>query len=345
MEKRETELDILRIAATLAVIWVHVGGMGTKVLPTSDPDCLWLIFLKSLMTWQVPVFVMISGRFFLDPQRQVSFGRILRAVGRLAGAFLLWNAVYQLFYLRTGGYDGLSRNAIISLAVAGPYHFWFLYRLAGLYLVVPFLRKIAEDRKLSAYFLGLFFAFSLLTKWGPALPFVGGTAAKMLQHTDMHFVLGFSGYYVLGYHLRVRPVSGKGEKWLYTLGAGLILLGAAANTWQSRRSGAYTEWFTAYTAPNTIAAAAAVFHFFANRIGKLPFSEAFARRTGGLARCCFGIYLLHVLAVESLELLGITPMLLHPLVSVPLLTALVFAVTAAAVALLRRIPYLGRRIL
>ena len=65
MKKRETELDILRVLALLAVIWVHVGGMQTRSLPVTDRDCQWLIFLKSLVTWQIPVYVMISGRFFL----------------------------------------------------------------------------------------------------------------------------------------------------------------------------------------------------------------------------------------------------------------------------------------
>lgn len=344
MKKRETELDILRIAAMLAVIWVHVGGMETRVLPASDPDCLWLIFLKSLMTWQVPVFVMISGRFYLDPVRPMPFGKLLRSIGRLMGAFLFWNVIYQSFYLLTGAYAGLNRNGIMSQAVIGPYHFWYLYRLAGLYLIVPLLRKITEDARLSAYFLGLFFVFSLLTRWAPGLPLVGGTAAVVLQHTDMHFVLGFSGYYVLGYHLRAHPVSGRWEKWLYAGGAVLLLLGAAANTWQSARDGAYTEWYTGCTAPNTIVAAAAIFNFFIRRIGRISLSDRTAGRIGKLAECCFGIYLSHALVLEILEALGLKPTVMHPLLSMPLITLPVFGLTAGLVLQIRRIPFIGRRI-
>ena len=85
MKKRETELDILRLMAMLAVIWVHVGGMETDRLPTSDTDCQWLIFLKSVMTWEIPVYVMISGRFFLDPGRPLPFSKIRKACHRPAG--------------------------------------------------------------------------------------------------------------------------------------------------------------------------------------------------------------------------------------------------------------------
>ena len=140
MKKRETELDILRLLAMLAVIWVHVGGMETGSLPTADPNCQWLIFLKSVMTWEIPVYVMISGRFFLDPDREMPVSKILRAVERLVLAFVVWNVVYQIWYIGRNTYTGLNWKGIASQALIGPYHFWYLYMIVGLYLITPFLR-------------------------------------------------------------------------------------------------------------------------------------------------------------------------------------------------------------
>lgn len=90
VRKREIELDVLRILALLAVISVHCTGMGnTDAMPMSDPAKRVLVFFDSIVTWQIPVYVMISGRFFLDPDRTVTKERLLKAIGRIVIAFIL----------------------------------------------------------------------------------------------------------------------------------------------------------------------------------------------------------------------------------------------------------------
>lgn len=344
MKKRETELDILRLMAMMAVIWVHVGGMETDTLPPADPGCRWLIFLKSVMTWEIPVYVMISGRFFLDPDRQMPFSKIVKAISRLVIAFAVWNIVYQAYYILAGFYTGLNWKGIISQALIGPYHFWYLYMITGLYLITPFLRRIAADRQLSVYFIGLFLLFSLLNRYITVLPFIGPTLSQMLGHMHLNFVLGYAGYYVLGCYLRRYPLSDRQEMILYIAGGALILLGAGANTWQSVRDGAYNEWYTHYTAPNTAIAAAAVYTLFTKRISRVRFSEKTIGWIEKLSEYSFGVYLIHALVVALFEQAGLTPVRLHPLLSMPLITLLAFAVTASLVALLRKIPHVGRKI-
>ena len=72
--KRQTELDILRLLATLAVIMIH-GGLN----PLTDNLMIKYMYrgLHAAIVWCVPVFFMISGRFFLDPERDVSAKKIL----------------------------------------------------------------------------------------------------------------------------------------------------------------------------------------------------------------------------------------------------------------------------
>ena len=344
MKKRETELDILRLLAMLAVIWVHVGGIETGSLPASDPNCQWLIFLKSVMTWEIPVYVMISGRFFLDPDREMPFSRILKAIRRLVLAFVVWNVVYQIWYIARDTYTGLNWKGIMSQALIGPYHFWYLYMIVGLYLITPFLRKIAEDKGLAEYFIGLFFLFMLLTKYCVQLPFVGATLDSMLGSMGMKFVLGYSGYYVLGYYLRKFPLSGKWERLLYVCGAVLLLLGAAANTVCSAREGAYTERFTGYTNPNTIIVAAAIYTLFTKRISKVQISEKATQLISRLSEYSFGVYLIHALLLDVFAVAGLKPTVLHPVLAMPLITMLTFAVTAVIVMLIRKVPYAGKRI-
>ena len=70
-------LDICRIAATFAVIFLHISGTA---LYTDIIDYDWLVssVADSLVRWAVPVFVMISGALFLNPQKEVSIKNIIK---------------------------------------------------------------------------------------------------------------------------------------------------------------------------------------------------------------------------------------------------------------------------
>lgn len=344
MKKRETELDILRILALLAVIWVHVGGMETDSLPTSDPNCQMLIFLKSIMTWEIPVFVMISGRFFLDTDREMPFRKLWNAAVRLVVAFVAWNIVYQTYYILTDTYTGLNWKGILSQALIGPYHFWYLYMIIGMYAITPFLRKITVDKCLMRYFILLFLIFAFLTRYGVELPFLGSTISSMLDNMGMKFVLGYSGYYILGYYLRRYEIPDKFELPLYLAGIGMVIAGATANTWQSVRDGAYTEWYTGYLAPNTAVAAAAIYTFFVKRVRRIHFSERMEKWITKLSEYSFGVYLVHALVLDLFAQAGLKPTVLHPILMLPLITLIAYLVTNVLVLLLRKVPCIGEKI-
>lgn len=343
MKKRETELDILRIFALLMVILVHVCGMQVKKLPSTDMDWRILVFLRAIVTWEVPVYVMISGRFFLDPKRNVSFGKIGKAILRLALAFILWDVIYQIYYIAVGAYEDLNWKGILSEALAGPYHFWYLWMLVGMYAVTPFLRKIVLDKKLTEYFLVLYLVFQFLTEYGQTLPLIGSTVQAVLSKTHFHFTLGYSGYYVLGYYLYQYPISDKAEKTLYAVGAALLIGAACGNTYRSIREGFEDVWYTQYLLPNIVIEAMAVYTFAVKRISGIRFSEKGIRWITALSDYSFGVYLIHALVIEFYGHVGLTPTLVNPLVMVPVLTVLAYGTSHIAAVLLRKIPYVGKR--
>ena len=343
MKKRETELDILRIIALLAVILVHVCGIEAKSLPATDKNWQMLILLRALVTWEVPVYVMISGRFFLDPERNVTFSKIGKSMLRLITAFVLWNVVYQIYYLSSGAYAGLNWKGMLSQVLIGPYHFWYLHMLIWLYAIVPFLRKIAVDRKLMEYFIVLFLLFQFLTEYGPRLPFIGATLSEILGKTYYHFTLGFSGYYILGYYLYKYGVPDKFEIPLYILGAVILACTAGANVVRSVAEGFEEEWYTQYMLPNVIVESMAVYTFFVKRVAKIRIPEKLVNRISVLSDYSFGVYLIHALTIEFFVRLGLTPTMIHPLVMVPVFTVLVYAASHIAVLGLRKVPVIGRK--
>ena len=176
------------------------------------------------------------------------------------------------------------------------------------------------------------------------LPFVGTTLGTMLNSMGMNFVLGYSGYYIWGYYLWKYPLSDKPEKALYICGGVLLLLGAGANTWQSIRDDIYNEWYTTYTAPNTIIIATALYTLFTKRIRKVNFRKITVVWISKLTEYSFGIYLVHALILDIFAALGLKPTILHPLVSMPLITFFTFVITTIIVILIRTTPYFGRKI-
>lgn len=340
MKKRETELDILRLLALLGVIFTHACDIEIESAVTKNI----MTFLIATVTWHVPVFVMISGRFFLDPKRELPAAKLKKATGHLVIAFLFWNVFYQLYYIMTGDYSGLNWKGILSQSLLGPYHFWYLFMLVCLYAVTPFLRKIAEDRKLMEYFIALFLIFEFLTMYGPGLPLVGATLSLIVTKTNFHFALGYSGYYILGYYLRRYPLSGKKEFGLYAAGAVTLLFTGLATVWKTNQGAEGEEWFSKYLMPNVVIEAAALYTFFANRVSRIQFGEKASAIISKLAEYSFGAYLVHALVLAFSEVIPWNDIPVNPIAVVALRVLFVFAVSTLATVLIRKIPVIGKKI-
>ena len=348
IKKRETELDILRLMATLAVVLTHVCGGPVKTLSVLDVDWQILNCFRAAITWDVPVFVMISGGIFLSSQKELSlkvlYGKYIK---RLVIAFAFWSAIFQIYYTVYGIYTNsfnLNWKGVLSQYLIGPYPFWYLFMFAGVYATIPFLKKITTDKKLTEYFLVLFFAFQIMECYGQALPGIGKTLTSILSNTNFTFATGFVGYFVLGYYLKAYDISKKAECILYALGIILVPLCCYVTTKQSIINMEYTETFSKYLMPNIIIESAAIYTFFVKRVSKIKFNEKTVKIFTKLTEYGFGVYLVHALIIELVELTGWTAVTISPFVSVPLLTIVVYTLSLFVTVVTRKIPFIGKNI-
>ncbi|MCD8356579.1 MAG: acyltransferase [Clostridia bacterium] len=286
----------------------------------------------------------ISGRFFLDPERNMPFQKILKSIKRIIIAFVFWDIVYQVFYLLSGTYDRMNWKGILTQAISGPYHFWYLLMIVCMYAITPFLRKITENKRLMEYFIILFFLFELLNGYGTELPVIGSTIAEILTKTNFHFALGYSGYYILGYYIYKYSIPKRFEGLLYGLAVVLIVAASVATIRQSLIEGANNEWYTEYLKPNIIIVATAIYTVFMKRISKHQFSEVMIKWVTRLSEYSFGIYLIHALVIELMGLAGLTPVMVNAFVMHPVIVLLAFAISSIMVWLLRMIPCVGKKI-
>lgn len=341
-KKRRTELDILRMLATIAVIATHLCGTAAKTLDVSTSLWAMINSIRAAVTWDVPAFVMISGCLFLRPQKEITIHDIYgKYIKHIAICFIFWSAVFQVFYYLFAD-SGLNWKGIISEFLIGPYPFWYLYMLVGLYMIVPFLRKFTDDKRLLQYFIVLFIAFSFFTNYATAIPVIGNIIDTILGKALFHFALGFTGYYILGYYISQYGVSLKWEIIIYILGAVGVLVSCVGTTVQSRVQGEYNEWFSKYLMPNVIFESMAIYTLFAKRISKIQFSSKTVILFAKLTQLGFGVYLTHALIIDILNLMHINICTYSTFLMIPLLTVVVYALSLIVTFLIRKIPHIGK---
>ena len=261
--QRVVYFDALRVFASLAVMVLHLAAQHWGEADVTG--AAWRAFngWNAAVRWCVPVFVMISGALFLE--RPVSLKKLCgRHVARVAIAFVFWSGLYALVSARR---YPLERWQIVYELVRGHYHLWFLYMIAGLYLITPLLRRLAEDERLGRYFLllALLFGFALPELTGLIALYtrhLGADLQTALQTVDLRFVMGFSGYFVLGYCLNRRTL-GRGEELaIYALGVLGFLVTLLGTQAVSLRVGAPHSLFYGYCTVNVLCEAAAVFTLY-----------------------------------------------------------------------------------
>lgn len=340
--KRVFYLDFLRVIMVFFVVLLHTAGREWGNLPVTGFDWNILNAFDGLVRFAVPVLVMISGAIFLSPEKEVTISSVWKKyIPRIAAAFVFWSLIFALVSDPTPGFSRVYD--LIGQFLCGHEHMWYLYMFAGLYIVTPFLRRICEDKKLTEYFLVLSFVFAILITF--ILKFSTFTIPNaILSKLKLNMVLGFTGYYVLGYYISRIEISRKTRRFIYAFG----ILGAVSvplcTALASCRSGTATENFYSYYSPACLLAAAAV--FTAASYGIRP--ENYSPRARHLIRtvtdCSLGIYLSHELLLILIYKTGLTITFLPAALSVPLFTVAVYALSLLLTYLLKKIPFAGKYI-
>ena len=215
-KKRILYLDYMRVTALFAVILLHVSVIDWSKFPINSFN--WQVFnaFDGLVRFCVPVFVMISGVFFLDKDRDITLKKLFsHNILRIATAFVFWSVLYAVVCTIVEENNMIDESVIkyfIASVIYGHYHMWFLFTIVGLYLITPFLRKITADKKLTEYFIVLSVVFANLPKILVFIPALDEVVGKILYKSNMFFVLGYAGYFVLGHYLHTYEISLKLKK-------------------------------------------------------------------------------------------------------------------------------------
>lgn len=373
---RKQFLDVLRVLATCAVVLMHVLTGATDVTDASIvPEYRSLLLsVMDLVTWCVPIFLLISGYLFLNPERTLTYPVMIKKYcRRIALAILLFGVPYAASELvvaeRTFRIRMIPEALKMTLTGHTWSHMWYLYLILFLYLITPLLKKVLR----------------VLPVWGVvammAVIFLGSSVAPFLNKVlDVNSipVLPDGGvyflYYLCGYLFAVRevcvdkaessgtsgkgmetgdttePVRGKriGNVWL--IAAAVLIMGMILS-----RTLAGFSIQMAYNYPFTVLLAVLLFAAGWNgsiKKHRIPWQEA-----GALS---FAVYLVHPVYVNLLykfvkitpftvlEQCGVQSVAAGQAVLILLLAAFCLVVLALATAtawVLRKIPVLRKFVL
>lgn len=232
---RKQFLDVLRVLATCAVVLMHVLTGATDVTDASIvPEYRSLLLsVMDLVTWCVPIFLLISGYLFLNPERTLTYPVMVKKYcRRIALAILLFGVPYAASELVVAekSFRVMMIPEALKMTLTGHTwsHMWYLYMILFLYLITPLLKKVLR----------------VLPVWGVAavmaVIFLGSSVAPFLNKVlDVNSipVLPDGGvyflYYLCGYLFTVREVR---------VDKGRNVGGQMVEPGSGRRAGDNTEW-------------------------------------------------------------------------------------------------------
>ena len=355
---RTVFLDWWRAIAIFMVLLIHacepfyLDAAGTAI--ASKSDAAWVTAIDSAMRAAVPLFV-IASAFLLFPVRRTTGEFLARRFARVLIPFGIWTCVYMA--VQGGDWRQLLFNFPAEYG-----HLWFVWMLAGVYLLMPLLSPWAEkvsEKELRGWI--LLWLFTTL------LPFISVLAKKTGFSWELYgqapwnafhsfyYVSGFIGYLFIGLYLRrfladrswrrtlscAIPLFAAGwaivaggfwttlEKYLTTIGTGYPV-----KTGIQLAIDMETTWgFTSFGVALTVFAYVLV-------LRKFNWNGAFYRRVvQPCAKASYGVYLVHMLILPRVVGAWRADMA-TPLCIVAAAVA-TFAVSTLAVLVLARIPCIG----
>lgn len=330
--KRVVYFDLLNVAACIAVVALHCNQM----VHTWQPGKNWLLAMaiETVFYWAVPIFFMLTGATLMRYRERYDTRTFIeKRVKRTVIPFVAWSLILFLVVSVPLGGAHLGIRTFLNMMLNNQIEqvYWFFFPLFSLYLALPMISLLADNKKVILY--GVMVSFALVSVL-PYLCQLGG-----VNWNGAISIPSFGGmllYVGLGYLLSSTDLGDKTIRTLYALGILGTIFRFVYTAVMSESIGAVDRLFFNYSAFPAVLQAVAVFLLFKN----LNLSRLQGRAItvlSELSACSFGVYLIHKPVLDHV-VLGLMNV---PMQSVALRTVGVLVLYAAcvlAVFLLKKVP-------
>lgn len=335
MSDRKKFIEILRVLATCAVVLLHTvtGIMDITDMSAYPVQRTVFVIIMDLVTWCVPVFLMISGYLFLNPKREITMKQVLtKYCRRIVLALFLFGVPFACMELTvtegTFRVNMVGRAFLMVCKGQSWSHMWYLYTILALYLITPALKKILSLIPRGSLYLILGF----LVLGSSLFPFLNKLfnvyTLPMLSDGWIYLF-----YYLCGYLF----LENKGRQSVYpAVGLGLLFAGLIG----SRLIGDYSLQM-AYNYPFTVLAALLVFEIALSGESVLKQKNTALLTYAGTL--CFTVYLIHPVFVNVFyKFLHLTPLDFPIGISLPVFFLIILVLSFGGSYVLYKIPVLRK---
>ncbi len=272
MEKvNNNRYSYIRAFACVGIVFLHmiygavtIYGDGASEL---SRNISWIVVNN--LYWAVPCFVMVTGALLLDPSRELTYKKLFsKYIFRVFFALLIFTVLYRVYDIVMNGEEftaaGFFKGFVNFFTGSSWSHLWYLYMLIGLYLLLPFFKKITEHvtTKELGYFLLLIVVFlslvPILKIWNIGIGF-GIPVASIYP-----FYL-FFGYTITRPEVKVSK--GVAVAGLIVSTAALVAL--TLLRWNNPERMMSLEMFFNYSSIIVILQATSIFYLFAKKTEKV----------------------------------------------------------------------------
>jgi surface polysaccharide O-acyltransferase-like enzyme len=338
MDNRLAWADNLRVAATIAVIVLHVTP-NMLYENYSDSDNVWWIsnVFTSICRFCVPSFVMLTGMLVISKEYEI-VEYLRRKVIRIVVPLLFWSILYIMLNLSILYFTGVNltlevifKSIFSQLRSGSSFHLWYVYMIIGIYLFLPIISKWIKncnDREILYFLLVWFIAVTA------SQPFF----IKYKTSIDFTYFSGYIGYAVLGYYLSIKSPDKKVVKnflpqLLIFAGIGITFLGTY---FLYKYKHGFRDYFYGYLSPNVILVSIGVFLLIKKRTINWGKGSTIINL---ISRYSYGIYLSHIMILYFMSKIGLGWKIMYAGLSIPILTIVCLFVSTIVVLLINRLPY------
>ncbi len=337
---RNRWMDLLRVWATCAVVMLHTV---TCCLDRTDmrnflPQQKVFLFCKDLLSWGVPVFLILSGYLFLNPSKQVSLKiMITKYCKRIVLALFLFGIPYacieQIAIARTFRIKMIPLSFLMVIQGKSWSHLWYLYLIICLYIVTPLLKKI----------------LSIIPKWSVMVVMVVIVIGSSIG-VYINMILGITKiptipcdtiylfYYLYGYLLATK---GREKTTSVAFEAFLLIL-LSIGIIYSRVSDGYNIQM-AYNYPTTI-----IMSLLIVRIAQAKENcwQQMNYQLTRLSAISFTVYLIHPVFLNVFyKFFHFTPLSFNCYLSLPFFWSVTLCLSIVGAMILEKIPFMKKNVL
>lgn len=306
---RDWSVDVLRCISCFMVCALHASWQTMPAMRgIVDPGTMdWISGAAYRIIFGSPtvLFVMVSGIFFLSPERHVTAKKIWKKnVLKMTCAYIFWCLVYALYRIHVmDPQPEITMQLVIQEWMVEEKHLWYIPMILGLYIIAPILRPITAsgDVKVFRYLVMIFTGALILNTiytW-PEFPYGELYIFPILEKTPMELICEYTFWMLFGWIAYTYRPGKKFRYFIYVVGIGMAILGfiISLHNWSfalDPDAATVTRKFTIVTFCKNTALFFFVVTFFRNH----EFSERGKKILGKLSGSTLMIYLIHWLFLD-----------------------------------------------